>query len=82
MKTTIQIGRSVQVIQMGQPECWNKISIEREFPEGVNIQQAIDDLFLEVEAAHEKHSKSFVEPVTLRGKGDLFFNVTTQKEER
>jgi len=57
-KTTITVGRSVQVFQIGQPEYWNKISVSKDFPEDVNVQLAIDDLFLEVEEAHAKHSGS------------------------
>lgn len=55
-KTTITVGRSVQVFQIGQPEYWNKFTISREFSEDVNIQKAIDDLVLEIDQAHNKHS--------------------------
>jgi len=67
-KTTITVGRSVQVFQIGQPEYWNKISISKDFPEDVNVQLAIDDLMAEVEIAHKKHST----PPT----ADTYFNVS------
>jgi len=81
MKTTITVGQSVQVIQVGQPEKWNKITIQKEFDGDVPEQYEIGILFEKVEMAHEVHSQSFVEPPG-KPKGDLFFNVTTQKEER
>lgn len=61
MKTIITVGQSVQVIQVGQPEKWNKVTIQKEFDGDVPEQSEIDILFEKVEMAHEKHSKSFVE---------------------
>lgn len=61
MKTTITVGQSVQVFTIGQPEYWNKVTISKEFDGDVPEQYEIDTLFEKVEAAHEKHSQSFVE---------------------
>jgi len=65
-KTTITVGRSVQVFQ--NSEMWVKINISKDFPEDVNVQLAIDDLMAEVEIAHKKHST----PPT----ADTYFNVS------
>ena len=77
-KTTITVGRSVQVFK--NSEQWVKISVSKEFPEDVNVQLAIDDLFLEVEKAHGKHSVTEVAPA--KSNGDIYFNVSKNKEER
>jgi len=81
MRTTITVGQSVQVIQVGQPERWNKFSIVREYDNEVNELEAIDEIVKLIEAAHEKHSQSAVAP-QFTPKGDLFFNVSKQREER
>ena len=79
MKTTITIGRSVQVIQMGQPEEWWKFGIDKDFPEDVNIQTAIADLVAEINTAVVTHCPK---NATIAPKGDLYFNVSKGKEER
>jgi len=61
MKTIITVGQSVQVVQIGQPEKWNKIIIQKEFDGDVPEQYEIGILFEKVEMAHLEHSKSFVE---------------------
>lgn len=61
MKTTITVGQSVQVVNIGQPEYWNKITISKEFDGDTHEQYEIDTLFEKVEEAHEKHSQSMVE---------------------
>jgi hypothetical protein len=80
MKTTITVGQSVQVFNIGQPEYWNKITISKEFEDISNEQVQIDLLMEEVKLAHEKHSKSV--EVVHTPTGDLYFNVTKNKEER
>lgn len=72
MKTIITVGQSVQVIQIGQPEKWNKVTIQKEFDGDVPEQYEIDTLFEKVEMAHEKHSKSFVEPEVVKEKRQTF----------
>jgi hypothetical protein len=81
-KTTITVGQSVQVFNMGQPERWNKFSIVREFDNEVNELEAIDEIVKLIEAAHEKHSQSVIFPQVPPSRDITFFNVTTQKEER
>lgn len=79
-KTTITVGRSVQVFQIGMPEQWLKFGIEKDFPEDVNIQQAVSDLMFEVNTAVDKFSPQ--QPMTHPPTGDLYFNVTKNREER
>ncbi len=83
MKTTITVGQSVQVFNIGQPEQWNKFGIEREFEteNGVDELRVIDELVSLLKTAHDKYSQSMpqLHPAT---KGDIYFNVTKQKEER
>lgn len=62
MKTTITVGQSVQVFNIGMPEHWNKITIEKEFEDISNEQVQIDLLMKEVEAAHQRHSQSVMQP--------------------
>lgn len=62
MKTTITVGQSVQVFEVGKPERWNKITISKEFEDISNEQVQIDLLMEEVKIAHDKYSQSFVEP--------------------
>lgn len=67
-KTTISVGRSVNVFRIGEQESWTKISISKDFPEGVDCQKAIDDLMEELRIAHDKHSQSTFEVVEFPGK--------------
>jgi len=80
-KTTITVGQSVQVFNMGQPEHWNKFGIERTYDSEVDELAVIDELVSLMQKAHEKYSQSAVAP-QVNPKGDLFFNVTKQREER
>jgi len=78
-KTTITVGQSVQVFNIGQPEYWNKITISKEFEDISNEQVQIDLLMDEVKLAHEKHSQSMVESqVSPQPK---FLNINTGKME-
>jgi len=40
----ILIGKSTQVFQVGQPEYWNKCSVEAEIGESENVKEAIEKL--------------------------------------
>lgn len=77
----ITFGRSVQVIQMGQPEAWNKAMVEDNVKENETESEAWERIVKSIYDVHDKYSKSFVEP---SGKpvGDLYFNVSKGKEER
>lgn len=77
----ITFGRSVQIIQMGQPESWNKAMAEDEVKENETEAEAWDRLVKAIYGVHEKYSQSFVEP-SGKPSGDLYFNVTKNKEER
>lgn len=58
----ITFGRSVQIIQMGQPESWNKAMAEDEVKENETEAEAWDRLVKAIYGVHEKYSQSFVEP--------------------
>lgn len=77
----ITFGRSVQIIQMGQPESWNKAMAEDEVKENETEAEAWERLVKAIYGVHEKYSQSFVEP-SGKPSGDLYFNVTKNKEER
>lgn len=77
----ITFGRSVQIIQMGQPESWNKAMAEDEVKENETEAEAWDRLVKAIYGVHDKYSQSFVEP-SGKPSGDLYFNVTKNKEER
>lgn len=77
----ITFGRSVQIIQMGQPESWNKAMVEDEVKENETEAEAWERLVKAIYGVHEKYSQSFVEP-SGKPSGDLYFNVTKNKEER
>lgn len=77
----ITFGRSVQIIQMGQPESWNKAMAEDEVKENETEAEAWERLVKAIYGVHDKYSQPFVEP-SGKPSGDLYFNVTKQKEER
>ena len=77
----ITFGRSVQIIQMGQPESWNKAMVEDEVKENETEAEAWERLVKAIYGVHEKYSQSFVEPSGIPS-GVLFFNVSKQREER
>lgn len=79
-KTTISVGQSVQVFNIGQPEHWNKFGITKEFSSDVDDLKIIDELVELIKKAHEKHSTSLQQ--NNPPKGDLYFNVTKQREEK
>lgn len=60
----ITFGRSVQVIQMGQPESWNKANIEDDVKESETEAEAWERIVKSIYDVHDKYSKSFVEPDT------------------
>lgn len=78
----ITFGRSVQVIQMGQPESWNKANIEDDVKENETEAEAWERIVKSIYDVHDKYSKSFVEPQNQKSGDITFFNVTTQKEEK
>lgn len=78
MKTTITVGQSVQVINIGQPEYWNKISVSREYDGDIDEQHEIDNVLKVVEAAHQRHSQSMT---NYPSRDIVFKNVTTGKTE-
>lgn len=62
MPKTVTVGRSVQVIQIGQPESWNKFTISDQVDDEVEtVQEVIESLYKTVCDAHDKHSQSFIE---------------------
>ncbi len=77
----ITFGRSVQIIQTGQPESWNKAMVEDEVKENETEVEAWERLVKAIYGVHDKYSQPFVEP-SGKPSGDLYFNVTKQKEER
>lgn len=79
-KTTISVGQSVQVFNIGQPEYWNKFGITKEFSSDVDDLKIIDELVELIKKAHEKHSASLQQNNI--STGDLYFNVTKQREEK
>jgi len=60
----ITFGRSVQIIQMGQPESWNKAMAEDEVKENETEAEAWERLVKAIYGVHEKYSQSFVEQDT------------------
>ena len=78
----VKVRVSTQVINIGQPERWNVAEVVVEIEDGETFEQVSDVALQEVNAFHEKHSKSTVvsnrsaahEPV-------LYFNETTRKHE-
>lgn len=78
MKTTVTVGQSMQVLNIGQSEHWNKFGIERQYDSEVDELAIIDELVKLMELAHQKHSQSMVSAPS----NDLYFNVTKNKEER
>jgi len=77
-KTTITVGQSVQVVNIGQPEYWNKISVSREYEGDIDEQHEIDNVLKVVEKAHERHSQSMI---NYPSRDIVFKNVTTGKTE-
>ena len=77
MKTTVTVGQSMQVLNIGQSEHWNKFGIERQYDSEVDELAIIDELVKLMELAHQKHSQSMVSAPS----NDLYFNVTKNKEE-
>lgn len=69
----ITFGRSVQIIQMGQPESWNKAMAEDEVKENETEAEAWERLVKAIYGVHEKYSQSFVEP-------EISFTGATKKE--
>jgi hypothetical protein len=65
--TNVTVGKSVQVCQYGQPEYWHKITVTAELDDIETEEEAIDELFKVVTEAHDKYSKSFIEPDTSFG---------------
>lgn len=78
-KTTISVGQSVQVFNIGQPEQWNKFAVTRDYDAEVDELKVIDELVELIKKAHEKHSASIQD---IQPRGDLYFNVSRQREER
>lgn len=78
--TNVTVGKSIQVFQVGQPEYWNKISMTANVEEQDDPQEVVDALFKDVNKAHQKYSQSEIS--NGKNSGDIFFNVSTQKEER
>ena len=54
---------------------WQRIGVEGVVSEGENIANAIDEARSVVEDAHQKY-------LPTQQSGDLYFNVSKQKEER
>jgi len=80
--TEVTVGISKQVFQIGVPEYWNKVTVTATMDSEVEVvETVIDELHKVCNKAHEKYS-AFVEPGRITPKGDIYFNVTTQKEER
>jgi len=77
--TTVTVGKSVQVFQVGMPEQWLKLSITAEL-ENTPTEAAVQALFEKIDEQIKKHTPDTLSPG--KPSGDLFFNVTTQKEER
>jgi len=75
----ILIGKSMQVFQVGQPEYWNKCSVEAEIGESENVKEAIEKLQVLVD---ESLKRIAPEQSQFNPKGDIFFNVSKLKEER
>lgn len=72
----IRFKRSVRVLN-GNEESWNVIDV-RDKPQFDETElMALERVIKFVYDAHERHSQSKHTP-----KGDLYFNVSTQKEER
>lgn len=72
--TKITFSKTVESSVMGAG-VWQKIGIEAVVNEGDDIATAIDEARNVVEDAHKKY-------LPMPQSGDLYFNVTTQKEER
>lgn len=74
----ITFGRSVKVLEVGD-ESWNKAMAEDEVKEGETNAQAWERLVNEIYGVHEKYSQSFT---STKQVGDIFFNVSKNREER
>ena len=61
----ITIGQSCQVIRMGQPECWNKISVTATIEENETMEQVAFDVMKRIENLHKELAPDAVE---------MFFN--------
>lgn len=63
----ITIGQSCQVIRMGQPECWNKISVTATIDEAFaeSMEDATKHLMARIESLHKQLAPDAVE---------MFFN--------
>ena len=61
----IIIGQSCQVIRMGQPECWNKISVTATIEENETMEQVAFDVMKRIENLHKELAPDAVE---------MFFN--------
>jgi hypothetical protein len=66
----ITIGQSCQVVQIGQPEKWNKISVTAGFEETETIHDVGKFLMKRVEDLHKEIAPDAVA---------MFFNEPTQK---
>lgn len=58
----VKVRSSVQVINIGQPERWNVFETNIILEEGDTFEEACDAGVEKIQAAHDKYSKSFVEP--------------------
>jgi len=73
--TKISFAKTVESSMMGAG-VWVKIGVEADVAEFDSVAESIDMAKEVVNAAHEK------EQAGRKQQGDIFFNVTTQKEER
>jgi len=76
----VRIRESVKVIDVGV-EKWKTFETNVIIEEGDIFEDALDAGVQKIQAAHEKYSQFFVEP-SGKPSGDLYFNVTKNKEER
>jgi hypothetical protein len=76
----VRVRESVKVIDVGV-EKWKTFETNVILEEGDTFEDARDAGVQKIQAAHDKYSQSFVEP-SGKPSGDLYFNVTKNKEER
>lgn len=72
----ITFSRSVKILEVGD-ESWNRAGIEDEVKETETSAEAWERVVKEIYGVHEKYSKSFT-----KTSGDMYFNVSKNKEER